>query len=82
MLQQHAHDVEMIQADRSMQCGGVFPEARRLMDAVMRVAITAGVRILGIDIGTVLQQQLDHFVLVFRWQDGSMERRQVLPEQR
>jgi len=35
MLQQHAHDVEMIQADRSMQCGGVFPEARRLMDAVV-----------------------------------------------
>ena len=30
----------------------------------------------------LLQQQLDHFVLVFRWQDGSMERRQVLPEQR
>ena len=41
--------------------------------------MTASARVFGVYVGTMLQQQLDHPVLILGGQYSSLERRQILP---
>jgi hypothetical protein len=71
----------MVQLHSGMQRSGVVP-AKDLAAAILLRWCLAGVesaRVLCIDVSAVQQQQLDYLSLFRVWNDGDVQRRQVLP---